>query len=223
MPAIQTPLAFHNHPDCTLCPLHESARSVGVGTVCHHVGGRSALIVVGQNPGADEDRAGIPFIGRSGRLLKSVYIAPLLRSGVDPTVYLTNPARCGPDSPVPSRSLRICSEAHLIPEVDRIIQHHSKTVVLATGSAACSVLSGHKLGSPWSLTREAFSRQPLQWSDTSVVYFTYHPAAVLRKPTLGHVVADHLELIRNWFLELTPTISRPTIIPPGPPPNENLH
>jgi DNA polymerase len=217
MPEVHRPLTFHNHPDCRLCPLHESARSVGVGTTCYHVGGRSALIVIGQNPGADEDRAGIPFIGRSGRLLKSVYLDPLLRSGVDPTVYLTNPARCGPDSPVPPRSLRICSESHLIPEVDRIIQHHSRTVLLATGAPACSVLTGHKLGSPWSLTREAFSKQPLQWGPTSVVYFTYHPAAVLRKRTLGHAVADHLVLVKNWLLADTPTISRPDIIPPRPP------
>jgi hypothetical protein len=50
-----------------------------------------------------------------------------------------------------------------------------------------------------------------------VVYFTYHPAAVLRKRTLVHAVADHLELVRNWFLGQTPSVTSPTIISPRPP------
>ena len=211
------PLTFHNAPDCTECDLHQSAHSVGVGTVCFNVGGESALVVVGQNPGHHEDRAGTPFIGPAGKLLKAVYLQPLLRSGINPTIYLTNPVRCGPTSPVPTRSLRICSNRFLIPEIDRIILHHQRVVILATGAPACSVLTTHKLGSPWSLTRDAFSRQPLQWADNAVVYFTYHPAAVLRKHTLGHAVADHLELVRNWFLAAVPTISQPTIIPARPP------
>ena len=214
---MQETLTFQNHPDCRECPLHETARSVGVGTVCHHRGGESALVVVGQNPGTQEDRAGVPFVGPSGQLLKRAYVAPLLQSGVDPTVYLTNPARCGPTSPVPARSLRACSETHLIPELDRITQHHSRVAILATGAPACSALTECKLGSPWSLTRKAFSSQPLAWADNAVVFFTYHPAAVLRKRTLIHAVADHLELVKNWLLSETPLVSRPTIIEPRPP------
>src|ERR1700741_98483 len=50
--------------NCTLCPLHKT-RTQGV----FGVGNRSAeLMVIGEAPGADEDRQGEPFVGRAGPL-----------------------------------------------------------------------------------------------------------------------------------------------------------
>ena len=72
---------------CTLCPLHKT-RTQGV----FGVGNRNAQwMVIGEAPGADEDRQGEPFVGRAGQLLNSmlkaiglqreqVFIANILKS-----------------------------------------------------------------------------------------------------------------------------------------------
>src|ERR687897_788459 len=72
---------------CTLCPLHQT-RTQGV----FGVGNRNAQwMVIGEAPGADEDRQGEPFVGRAGQLLNSmlkaiglqreqVFIANILKS-----------------------------------------------------------------------------------------------------------------------------------------------
>src|SRR5262245_39974438 len=53
---------------CTLCPLHKT-RTQGV----FGVGNRAAQwMVIGEAPGADEDRQGEPFVGRAGQLLNSM-------------------------------------------------------------------------------------------------------------------------------------------------------
>jgi hypothetical protein len=53
---------------CTLCPLHKT-RTQGV----FGVGNRNAQwMVIGEAPGADEDRQGEPFVGRAGQLLNSM-------------------------------------------------------------------------------------------------------------------------------------------------------
>ena len=56
------------NPNCRLCPLHEGAR-----TVCVPGDGPkdADILVVGPNPGAQEDRDGKPFVGPSGKLLKA--------------------------------------------------------------------------------------------------------------------------------------------------------
>ena len=72
---------------CTLCPLHQTRTQAVFG-----VGNRNAqLMVIGEAPGADEDRQGEPFVGRAGQLLNSmlkaiglpreqVFIANILKS-----------------------------------------------------------------------------------------------------------------------------------------------
>src|SRR4051812_37407206 len=53
---------------CTLCPLHKTRTQSVFG-----VGNRSAQwMVIGEAPGADEDRQGEPFVGRAGQLLNSM-------------------------------------------------------------------------------------------------------------------------------------------------------
>jgi len=209
-------LSFETDPACRACSLWQQAQTVCVTSTCWHQGGEDALWVVGQNPGAEEDKAGIPFIGRAGQLLKKVYLEPLLASGINPTIYLTNPVRCGPISPPPERCWKTCYGLFSGPELDRVIDQHSRVAVLATGAVAVAAITGYKQESHWSLS-EAFNRQGWELTDNCSVFFTYHPAAVLRKRTLAHPVADHLELLRNWFLCTTPSVSQPTIVSPRPP------
>lgn len=207
---------FITNPICDACPLHQQARTVCVPTITYHKGGDDALFVLGQNPGREEDQAGQPFIGPAGKLLKAVYLEPLLAAGVNPTIYLTNPVRCGPQSPVPERAIATCYPLYTVPDLRRVANLHRRVVLLGTGAPAVAAVTRHKLGSQWSLTK-AFNRQAFEVDENITAFWTYHPAYVLRKRVMAHAVADHLELVRNFLLAKSPTISEPTIVKPRPP------
>ena len=76
--------------DCTLCPLSEGRTNVVFGT-----GNPNAdLMIVGEGPGAEDDKQGLPFVGRSGKLLDKLLVEEvgLERSAV----YIANVVKCRP-------------------------------------------------------------------------------------------------------------------------------
>jgi len=78
------------NPDCTECPLHATAK-----TVCMRGDGprkNVKVMVIGEAPGANEDRKGIPFIGESGRILRN----ELHRNNLTDSTYITNLVKCRP-------------------------------------------------------------------------------------------------------------------------------
>jgi uracil-DNA glycosylase len=67
---------------CTRCPLYANATQTVFGE-----GARKGLMLVGEQPGDQEDRAGRPFVGRAGRLLREL----LAEADIDEDrVYVTN-------------------------------------------------------------------------------------------------------------------------------------
>jgi DNA polymerase len=69
--------------DCRGCDLHERATQ----TVFGHGAARPAVVLIGEQPGDAEDRAGLPFVGPAGKLLDRA----LADAGIDPEVtYTTN-------------------------------------------------------------------------------------------------------------------------------------
>lgn len=214
---------FNNNPDCTACPLHAGAQSVCVPSVLYKSGGSDALFVVGQNPGGEEDRVGIPFVGPSGRLLKSLYLAPFYASGLHPTTYLSNAVRCGPTNKVPGRALKNCPPLYLEQDLDRVLDVHERVCVLCTGATALAAISTIKLKSKFSLTA-AFGLHPFDISAgrqyKAVIFVTFHPAYVIRFPQQGRTVIDHLKLVRRWFLNEMPVPSKPHRVPMYAPPKK---
>ena len=75
--------------NCTKCELHKTRTKVVVG-----VGNSNAnVVLVGECPGPEEDKVGIPFIGKAGKLLRSV----LDSIGVSTeNVFITNIVKCFP-------------------------------------------------------------------------------------------------------------------------------
>ena len=90
----------HTALACTMCPLAETRTQVVFG-----VGDSQAdLMFVGEAPGEQEDREGIPFVGRAGRLLTSL----IEEIGLDrDSVYIANVVKCRPPNnrkPEPSET-----------------------------------------------------------------------------------------------------------------------
>jgi hypothetical protein len=85
-------------PSCTACDLHSSAKNVGIPS--RHLPTslppdptNPVVIVIGMNPGTQEDRQGECWIGPSGQLLSGPYLTGSAITSIA-TVYLCNVARC---------------------------------------------------------------------------------------------------------------------------------
>jgi DNA polymerase len=152
---------------CTLCALHRSRTQTVFG-----VGRRDAtLFVIGEAPGADEDRQGEPFVGRAGQLLNA-----MLRSIGLPRaeVYIANILKCRPPN---NRDPEHSESASCTPYLERQIELVQPRVLLAVGRIAAQRLL--QTDSPIGRIRG----RALQYgSRNTPLVVTYHPAYLLRSP-----------------------------------------
>ncbi len=148
---------------CTKCPLAEGRTQVVFG-----VGHRDAdLVFVGEGPGAEEDRQGIPFVGRAGQLLTR------LIEGIGLTrddVYIANVVKCRPPGnrdPLPAE-IDACR-----PFLEAQLGFLGPSVLVTLGNFATKLLLDTKEGITKLRGRE------FRYGD-AVLVPTLHPAAVLR-------------------------------------------
>ena len=169
---------------CVACPLHLSRRRTVFGT-----GARDAdWIVIGEGPGANEDRQGEPFVGRAGRLLNAMLLALGLARE---EVFITNTVKCRPPGnrdPEPAETER-CG-----PFLDRQIDLVEPRVVLAVGRVAAQIILD--TNAPLSRLRGRVHRYPRSGRHVPVVA-TYHPAYLLRKPSDKRAAWEDLCLARS--------------------------
>jgi DNA polymerase len=152
---------------CTRCALHATRKQTVFG-----VGAADArLMIIGEAPGADEDRVGEPFVGRAGRLLNAMLLAiGLERDGV----YIANIVKCRPPK---NRDPKPDEAAHCGAYLKRQIELVAPKVILVAGRVAAHNLLG--TSSAIGRLRGQTHRDPV--SGTPVVV-TYHPAYLLRSP-----------------------------------------
>jgi DNA polymerase len=151
---------------CTLCPLHKT-RTQGV----FGVGNRAAQwMVIGEAPGADEDRQGEPFVGRAGQLLNSMLKAIGLPRE---HVFIANILKSRPPNnrdPKPEE-VQAC-----IPYLFRQIELVNPKLILCVGRIAAQTLL--ETDTPIGKLRGQLHR--IAGNRPMVV--TYHPAYLLRSP-----------------------------------------
>jgi DNA polymerase len=151
---------------CTLCPLHKT-RTQGV----FGVGNRAAQwMVIGEAPGADEDRQGEPFVGRAGQLLNSMLKAIGLQRE---QVFIANILKSRPPNnrdPKPEE-VQAC-----IPYLFRQIELVNPRLILCVGRIAAQTLL--ETDTPIGKLRGQLHR--IAGNRPMVV--TYHPAYLLRSP-----------------------------------------
>ena len=165
---------------CTKCHLCETRNSVVFGE-----GNRNAdLVVVGEAPGADEDKTGRPFVGRAGKLLDVL----LLSIGLPRSeVYICNVLKCRPPknrNPTPDE-VETCS-----PYLRQQLELISPKAVLAVGTFPAQTLlnTGQSIGKLRGGVHE-YEGRPL--------VPTYHPAALLRNPGWVRPVWEDLQRLRD--------------------------
>jgi uracil-DNA glycosylase len=150
--------------ECGRCPLAETRTRV----VMDDGNTEADLLIIGEAPGEEEDKSGLPFQGRSGRVLGG----PFGGSGLDrQRVYVANVAMCRPPANRRPRSREILA---CLPFLDAQLDFVRPKVVVALGTTATCRLLG-----PGTLASRAFSHRRV---GTAIVIPTYHPASLNRAP-----------------------------------------
>lgn len=151
---------------CTLCGLSETRLNTVFGS-----GNPDAdLVFVGEAPGADEDKQGLPFVGRAGQLLTDIIEKGMGLSRQD--VYICNVLKCRPpNNRDPQPDERASCEPYLKQQLAAI----RPKVICALGKHAAQTLlrtdaSLNQLRGQWHF----YEGIPLR--------VTYHPAYLLRTP-----------------------------------------
>jgi len=151
-------------PACTACGLHKTRTQTVLG-----VGDEQAdWLLVGEAPGAEEDRLGEPFVGQAGRLLDNMLAAIGLRRGEN--VYIANVLKCRPPgnrNPEPDEVAK-CSP-HLLKQIELI----RPKLIVAMGRFAAQTLLGSEA------TIASLRGRLHQYAGVPLIV-TYHPAYLLR-------------------------------------------
>jgi len=167
---------------CTRCPLSATRTQTvfGVGNL------HADWLIVGEAPGAEEDRRGEPFVGRAGQLLNSMLLAIGLPRE---QVYIANVLKCRPPGnrdPGPSEA------AECLPYLERQIALLKPKIMLAVGRiAAQNLLRTDK-------TLGTLRQQVHRFGLTQVpLVVTYHPAYLLRTPADKRKAWEDLKFARE--------------------------
>lgn len=157
----------HKVAACTLCALHKSRIQTVFG-----VGSESArCMIIGEAPGAEEDRRGEPFVGRAGKLLDEM----LRAIGLDRSeVYIANVLKCRPPN---NRDPTDDEANHCRSHLDRQIDLLNPRIILAVGRIAAQ----HLLNTDAPLGQLRDTTHSLRDGRLPLVV-TYHPAYLLRSP-----------------------------------------
>lgn len=171
---------------CTRCPLHEGRMKAVPGQ-----GGLDPLVmVIGEGPGAEEDRRGEPFVGRAGQYLDKWLEA----IGLDrrTNAYIGNIVKCRPPG---NRDPRPHESDACLPYLREQIELIRPRAILTVGRIASGILIGTTAG----ITR--LRGRTFYYEGTPLIP-TFHPSAVLRNQELRRPVWDDLKRLRA-LIDLT--------------------
>lgn len=164
---------------CTKCDLHKSRNNVVPG----EGDPKADIVLIGEGPGANEDRLGRPFVGQAGMVLNGLLESIGLQRE---DVFITNMVKCRPPNnrdPLLSE-IRACG--HFL---DAQLKDINPKVLVTLGRHA---LANFFPGESISKARG----KPRFWSNY-LIYPIYHPAAALHNPKLRLVLKDDFSNLIN--------------------------
>ena len=165
---------------CSRCQLRENANGVVMGEGSTD----NKIMLIGEGPGATEDRQGRPFVGRAGRLMDKIFDAVGLKRE---ELYITNVVKCRPpDNRVPHQNEFESCVSILMAEIELI----QPKVIVTLGSTATEYL----FDPPDSITNIRGN-----WFQRGDIYFlpTFHPAYLLRNENMKKYSWYDFKLIKK--------------------------
>jgi DNA polymerase len=171
--------------NCTKCKLHEGRNNFVFGS-----GNPDAdVMVIGEGPGAEEDKQGLPFVGRAGQLLTDILKAIKFSRE---EVYIGNIVKCRPPgnrTPLPDE-METC-----LPYLSKQIDLIKPKMILCLGLTAAKGLLKKK-ESLTKLRGQVFDYDGIK------VMVTYHPAALLRNPNWKRDCWADVQKFRKLYDEI---------------------
>ena len=166
---------------CTCCPLSKTRHLPVVGR-----GSRSAdIMLIAEAPGGQEDQEGIPFVGRSGKILDELLEnCSLTRE----EIYITNILKCHPPG---NRDPKEEEKEACFPYLKYETYLLKPKIIVCLGRVAAQriISPGYKI-----------TRQHGTWTYRKDCALTavYHPSAILRDPAkMEETKADFMEIVRK--------------------------
>lgn len=148
------------------------------------------LMLIGEGPGADEDRLGRPFVGAAGQLLDKILAACGIARE---EVYIANIVKCRP----PGNRVPFKEEAEAcLPYLRRQIELIRPKLILLLGATALHYLLGVGSG---------ITKMRGEWLGPyfgAKVMATYHPAALLRDPSKKRPAWEDFQKVRDAYFAL---------------------
>lgn len=167
--------------NCKICPIGKSGKAVvGEGSV------NAKVVFIGEAPGRTEATTGRPFVGRSGKLLRSLINEVGLK---EEEVFITSPVKYLPDQGTPSKADIAHGRIHLQKQLDII---NPKIIVLLGGVATLAILE-EKI--PVKKRHgEIISKNARKY------LITLHPAAGIRFPPLKTLIIEDFKKLKSLIL-----------------------
>ncbi len=171
---------------CTDCALCKTRQNVVFG-----VGAPDAeVLFIGEAPGAEEDKQGMPFVGRSGKLLDTLLASVELYR--DQNIYIANIIKCRPPEnrdPLPEEQ-QACA-VHLKRQIELI----NPKIIVCVGRIAAKRFINEDF---------KVTAQHGQWfeRDGRFIMGTLHPAALLRNASLKPAAFEDALILRSKIREI---------------------
>ena len=171
--------------NCKKCKLCTNRNNIVFGQ-----GNKNAdIMLIGEGPGADEDRLGQPFVGKAGKLMNSAFEGLGIKRE---ELYIANIVKCRP----PANRVPEADEAEACLDYlrNQVILVKPKIIVLLGSTALKNIL-----GKEYSITA---SRG--RWIEKKGIYYmpTWHPAALLRDENKKIEFWRDLKLVIKRYEEL---------------------
>ena len=169
---------------CTRCNLHKTRTQTvfGTGDI------QADWMIIGDSPGIDEDKQGVPFLGKHGDLLNSILNSIDLGRN---KVYIANSVKCKPPG---NRDTNKTETAQCRAYLEQQIALLNPKIIICVGRLASQNLLqvddpiSRLRGKPHSI------QHPVKLEKNIPVIVTYHPAYLLRSPSQKRKVWDDLKL-----------------------------
>ncbi len=165
---------------CERCQLRDGCNGVvmGEGNI------NKRIMLIGEGPGATEDRMGRPFVGKAGQLMDKILASVNLKRE---DLYITNVVKCRPpNNRVPHKNEFESCVAILMAEINLI----NPKVIVPMGSTAANFLISPK---------DSITRIRGNWIQKGSIFFlpTFHPAYLLRNSKMKKYSWYDFKLIKK--------------------------